>query len=57
MPNYHEYLMRHGEFGVQAIVEMIERNEGICGTSLLPLEERWNALMTSGTSRTTLLAA
>jgi len=57
MPDYHQYLMRHGEFGVQAIVEMIERNEGVLGTALLPLEERWKALMTSIPAKTTLLAA
>lgn len=45
MPSFYEYMMRHGEFGVQAIVELIERNEGIRRNSPLPLEDRWNAVM------------
>jgi hypothetical protein len=45
MPKYHEYLMRHGEFGVQALVEQIERSEGIKHMQPVSLETRWTALM------------
>ena len=45
MPNYIEFMMRHGEFGMQAIIERIERQEGIVINRDRPLEERWDALM------------
>jgi hypothetical protein len=45
MPNYHQYLMRHGEHGVQALIERIERYEGIRANIILSLEERWAHLM------------
>ncbi len=45
MPNYTEFMMRHGEFGIQAIIERIERQEGVVSNSDRPLEERWEALM------------
>lgn len=38
---------RHGEFGVQAIIERLERYEGIHSRIGTPLEERWNDLMKS----------
>jgi len=45
MPNYNDFMMRHGEFGIQAIVERIERQEGVASSEVRPLEERWEALM------------
>jgi hypothetical protein len=45
MLDYQKYLMRYGEHGVQAIVENIERNEGIRHKSPLSLEIRWNKVM------------
>lgn len=45
MADFHRYVARHGEHGVQAIIERLERNEGIRANILLPLEDRWNALM------------
>ena len=45
MPDYYEYMTRHGEFGVQAIIEQIERCEGIVANTNIPLEKRWAALM------------
>ena len=45
MLDFNAYMLRHGEFGVQAIIERIERNEGIRARATLPLEDRWNALM------------
>lgn len=40
---------RHGEYGVQAIIEQIERGEGIANRAdfPIPLEDRWNAIMRS----------
>ena len=46
MLDFNTYLARHGEFGVQAIVERLERYEGIrSGLLVASLEDRWNALM------------
>jgi hypothetical protein len=44
---FYKYLMRHGEFWLQDIVERIERYEGVLADSEtpLPLKDRWNALM------------
>jgi hypothetical protein len=50
MPDFDKYIDRLGECGVQAIIERIERYEGI-RTDLeapLPLEDRWNAVMRNG---------
>lgn len=52
MPDYHKYLMRHGEFGVQAIIEQIERSEGIRHTVIMTLEDRWSALMREPPTKT-----
>lgn len=45
MPNYTEFMMRHSEFGIQAIIEQIERVEGLRSHVEAPLEDRWAALM------------
>jgi hypothetical protein len=45
MLNFETYVARHGEFGAQAIIETIERNEGIRANDNIPLEDRWDALM------------
>jgi hypothetical protein len=47
MLDFDKYLLRHGEFWVQDIVERIERYEGVRPSVEfpLPLEDRWNALM------------
>lgn len=57
MLDFDIYVARHGEFGVQAIVETIERKEGIRYAEVLPLEERWNALMRNVASERCKLAA
>jgi hypothetical protein len=44
MPNYKEFMMRHGEFGVQKIVEQIEQVSGIKSNSQTSLEQRWLTL-------------
>jgi hypothetical protein len=45
MPNYKEFMMRHGEHGVQILVEQIERAEGVIARQQISLEQRWTALM------------
>ena len=57
MLDFDTYVTRHGEFGVQAIVETIERKEGIRHAEALPLEARWNALMRGATTERRNLAA
>jgi hypothetical protein len=45
MLDFDRYVARHGEFGAQALVERLERYEGIRAKFDIPLEDRWNALM------------
>lgn len=45
MLDFNEYIARHGESGVQDIIEKIERREGISPNREVPLEERWSAIM------------
>ena len=55
MPNYTEFMMRHGEHGIQALVEYIERCEGIVFDVSVTLEDRWNYIM--ATSQQSVAAA
>jgi hypothetical protein len=43
--DFETYLARHGEFGVQALIERLERYEGVHACAAISLEDRWNALM------------
>lgn len=45
MLSFERYMTRFGEIGVQAIIERLERYDGISGNRVRPLEERWKALM------------
>lgn len=47
MPNFETCVAKYGEFGVQALIEQIERTLGIRVRSeaLLPLEVRWKIIM------------
>jgi hypothetical protein len=45
MPDYHKFLMRHGEHGVQDLVERLERYEGIKHAVHASLEQRWMIVM------------
>lgn len=45
MPNYYQFLMRHGEFVVQDLIERMERVAGVVANTNLPLEQRWASLM------------
>jgi hypothetical protein len=47
MLNFETYVMRHGEYGAQALVEQIERISDIRlnKEAPLPLEVRWHIVM------------
>lgn len=45
MPDFESYVARHGEFGVQALLERIERYDGVRAAIGASLEERWAAVM------------
>jgi hypothetical protein len=57
MLNFDNFVARHGEFGVQAIVEGIERREGIRLENNISLQERWDALMKKTASFDARMAA
>jgi hypothetical protein len=44
MPDFEKFMSRHGEAAMQALIEAIERRNGVRGRDLLPLEVRWKAL-------------
>jgi hypothetical protein len=45
MVDFDSLVARHGEYAVQALLERIERDDGIPARSSVPLEERWKAAM------------
>jgi hypothetical protein len=45
MPNFHNYLMRHGEGWILKILEEIERTDGVPANDNSSLEDRWNKVM------------
>lgn len=45
MPNFDSYVAKLGEFGVLALIEKLERYEGIKASIECPLEERWARVM------------
>ena len=51
MLHFDQYVTRYGEFGVQALIERLERYEGVRPGIVQTLEERWNALMATGNAR------
>lgn len=57
MLDFHTYLMRYGEHGVQAILENIERSEGIRYESPVSLEIRWDKIMKNNAVEQGVLAA
>ena len=48
MIDFENLVARHGEFVVQAILEKIERYEGVRPRMDIPLEERWNTVINKG---------
>jgi hypothetical protein len=51
MLDFDKYLMRHGEYWVQTIIEQIERNDGIRALAGMSLEQRWDAVMQPATEQ------
>jgi len=47
MLEFETFVARHGEVVAQAIIENIERFEGVRSDAVIPLELRWNAIMQS----------
>ena len=45
MPTFETYVTRHGEFGVQALLEKLARYDGVRFGVDVSLEERWKILM------------
>lgn len=45
MVNYESFVARHGESAAQALVERMERYEGVRPSIASPLKERWAAVM------------
>ncbi len=45
MPDFEKYIARHGEYGVQAIIENWERHQGIRANAETPLKVRWIAFV------------
>ena len=45
MPNFHAFLMRHGEHGIQDLIERMERYEALQPGPSSTLEERWLVVM------------
>lgn len=56
MPQFDKYLARHGEFAIQAIIERLERDDGITTHQSASLEDRWNALMQDFPSQSRMAA-
>jgi hypothetical protein len=55
MPDFETYLARHGEFAIQAIIERLERDDGVSVHQSASLEERWNTLMQDSPSRSNMV--
>jgi hypothetical protein len=48
---FETFIARHGEVVAQAILENIERFEGIRSSTATSLEERWFAVIQTGTEQ------
>ncbi len=48
MLEFEKFLARHGEVVAQAILENLERYEGVRSCMTASLEERWQVLMQDG---------
>ncbi len=45
MLEFDKFVARHGEVVAQAILENLERHEGVRSASVVPLQQRWHNLM------------
>lgn len=50
MPDFDTAASRYGEASLQALIETIERIEGICHQIPVSVEERWNTLMSKAST-------
>ncbi len=55
MLEFETFVARHGEVVAQAIIENIERFEGVRSNIYVPLEQRWRVVM-NGSSDQRLVA-
>lgn len=56
MIDFDKYLMKYGEYGVQDIIERLERAEGVKSKLGTTLEDRWNFLMAIDYSQQRMVA-
>lgn len=56
MPDFHKFMMRHGESSLQHIIEQVERSQGIRPDLGKALEDRWNIVMREPVSYSSLAA-
>ena len=49
MFDFNKFVERHGEVAAQALLENVERFEGIRREMPVSLEERWHGVMTAST--------
>ena len=45
MTGFNTYITRHGDIGAQALIEKLERYDGVSPRQGASLEERWQAVM------------
>jgi len=45
MLQFDQFVARHGEIVAQAVLENLERFEGVRSNTAIPLEQRWERLM------------
>ncbi len=57
MLQFDQFVSRHGEVAAQAILENLEKFEGIRGNALLSLEDRWHTVMQAHDNSEQRLAA
>jgi hypothetical protein len=43
--DYHKYMATHSEVEAWALIEMIQRHEGVQPRQLLEVEDHWNLIM------------
>jgi hypothetical protein len=47
MLQFDQFVARHGEVVAQAVLENLERYEGVRSNRSIPLEQRWEQLITA----------
>jgi hypothetical protein len=59
MPKFDDYVIRHGEYWVQDLIERLERYRGTMANPVVPvpLEARWIAVMNQNAGEPKFMAA